>query len=127
MVIEATMIRLLIVDDQAAVRQGLHMLLATTPDVFVVGEACSGEAALDLAALLSPDVVLMDVELPGMDGIATTRAFHRLRPQAGIIVLSIHDDEHTRTLAQSAGAAAFVAKSMAPDTLLAAIRRVALP
>jgi len=121
------MIRLLIVDDQATVRQGLHMLFATTPDISVVGEAVCGESAVDLAALLYPDVVLMDVEMPGMDGIATTRAFHRLRPQAGIIVLSIHDDERTQALAQSAGAAAFVAKSMPPEALLAAIRRVALP
>jgi len=124
-VIEATMIRLLIVDDQATVRQGLHMLFATTPDISVVGEAVCGESAVDLAALLYPDVVLMDVEMPGMDGIATTRAFHRLRPQAGIIVLSIHDDDRTQALALTAGAAAFVAKSMPPDALLAAIRRVA--
>ncbi|MFO7697249.1 MAG: response regulator transcription factor [Anaerolineae bacterium] len=120
------MIRLMIVDDQAAVRQGLHMLFATTPDMSVVGEASGGQAALDLADLLCPDVVLMDVEMPGMDGIATARAFHRIRPQAGIIVLSIHDDERTRALAQTAGAAAFVAKSTPPDTLLAAIWRVAL-
>ena len=120
------MIRLLIVDDQATVRQGLHMLFATTPDISVVGEAGCGESAVDLAALLYPDVVLMDVEMPGMDGIATTQAVHRISPRTGIIVLSIHDDDHTRARAQHAGAAAFVAKSMPPDTLLAAIRRVAV-
>lgn len=119
------MIRVLIVDDQAAVRQGLNMMLATTSDVFVVGAASNGEAALGLAASLCPHVVLMDVEMPGMDGVTATQALHRISPRIRIIVLSIHDDDHTRARAQDAGAAAFVAKSMPPDTLLAAIRRVA--
>ena len=119
------MIRLLIVDDQRGVRQGLRMLLATEPDLFVVGEACSSETALDLATSLCPDVVLMDVEMPGMDGIATTSALHRVRPQAAIIVLTIHDDERTRARAEKAGAAAFIAKTVPPEALLSAIRRVA--
>lgn len=101
------------------------MLFATTPDMSVIGEASGGQAALDLADLLCPDVVLMDIEMPGMDGIAATQAFHRISPQSAIIVLSIHDDDRTQALALAAGAAAFVAKSMPPYALLAAIRRVA--
>ena len=119
------MIRLLIVDDQPAVRQGLHMLLTSESDLSVVGEACCGESALDLAASLNPDVVLMDVEMAGMDGIAATGALHRIKPRIQVIVLSIHDDERTRTRAKKAGAVAFVAKSTPPEALLSAIRRVA--
>lgn len=119
------MIRLLIVDDQLSVRQGLRMLLAAAPDLSVVGEAGGGEAALDLAAALCPDVVLMDVEMPGMDGIAAAIALHQIRPQAAVIILSIHDDAPTRARAREAGAAAFVAKSTPVDTLLMAIRQVA--
>ena len=119
------MIRLLIVEDQPGVRTGLRMVFANEPDFSVVGEASCGEAALDLAASLSPDVVLMDVEMSGMDGIATTSALHRVRPQARIIILTIHDDERTRARAEKAGAAAFITKTMPLDALLSAIRRVA--
>jgi DNA-binding response OmpR family regulator len=98
--IGAIMIRLLIVEDQPGVRKGLLMRLR-------------------------PDVVLMDVEMPRMDGIVATRALRRIRPQAAVIMLSIHDDALTRALACDAGAAAFVAKSMPADTLLTMIRQVA--
>ncbi len=119
------MIRLLIVEDQPGVRRGLKMLFATEPDLSVIGEASCGEAALDLATSLGPDVVLMDVELPCMDGIATTSELHQLQPQAKVIMLSLHDDERTRSRAKKAGAVAFVAKSMSPEMLLATIRQVA--
>jgi DNA-binding NarL/FixJ family response regulator len=118
------MIRLLIVEDQPNVRKGLRMLLAAEPDLSVIGEVSDGEAALALAASLDPDIVLMDVELPGQDGIATTRALHLMLPQARIIMLSIHDDQHTRARAEKAGAAAFVSKSMPTETLLTTIRQV---
>ena len=119
------MIRLLIVDDQPAVRQGLHMRLAAEPDFCVVGEALDGEAALSLAQSLSPDVVLMDVEMPRMDGLAAAGALHVICPHASIVMLSIHDDAITRARAEDAGAAAFVTKSVPADMLLATIRRVA--
>jgi DNA-binding NarL/FixJ family response regulator len=118
------MIRLLIVEDQAYVRKALRMRFAAEPDLSVVGEAPDGEAALALVPSLCPDIVLMDVEMPLMDGIAATAALHRICPQTVVIMLSIHDDALTRARAADAGAAAFVAKSMPPDTLLVAIRQV---
>ncbi len=119
------MIRLMIVEDQPAVRQGLQMRLAAEPDLCVIGEAPDGEAALELVRSLRPDVVLMDVEMPGRDGIAATSALRSLYPQIEVIVLSIHDDVLTRARARDAGAAGFVAKSVPADTLLVTIRQVA--
>lgn len=120
------MIRLLIVDDQPAVRQGLRMRLAAEPDLEVVGEAADGEVALSSVQALCPDVVLMDVEMPHMDGIAATGALRKLCPSTAVIMLSIHDDARTRAQAENAGAAAFVGKSLPTDMLLATIRQVAL-
>ena len=119
------MIRLLIVDDQAAVRHGLRMRLGAEPDLEVVGEAADGEVALSSAQALCPDVVLMDVEMPGMDGIATTDTLRKLCPSTAVIMLSMYDDSRTRARAEDAGAVAFVAKSVPTDMLLAAIRQVA--
>jgi DNA-binding NarL/FixJ family response regulator len=101
------------------------MLLDAESDLSVIGEACDGEAALNLTTSLCPDVVLMDVEMPRMDGIAAASVLHATCPRALIIMLSIHDDALTRARAEEAGAAAFVAKSMPADTLLATIRQVA--
>jgi DNA-binding NarL/FixJ family response regulator len=115
----------MIVDDQPAIRRGLRMALTAEPDLSVVGEADSGEAALDLVTSLHPDVVLMDIELPHMNGITATRTIQAIHPPAAVIILSIHDDALTRARAAEAGAAAFVAKSMPAETLLTAIRRVA--
>src|SRR5512137_2901023 len=97
---EAEMIRLLIVDDQPAVRRGLQMRLAVEPDLSVVGEAADGEAALALAQEVCPDVVLMDVEMPHMDGIAAANALRRICPDISVIMLSIHDDADTRKCAE---------------------------
>jgi DNA-binding NarL/FixJ family response regulator len=123
--IEAEMIKLLIVEDQPDVRKGLQLLLAAESDLSVIGEASDGAAALDLAKSLNPDVVLMDVEMPHMDGIAATTALHLAQPQAAVIMLSIYDSALMRARARDAGAAAFVAKSAPADTLLKTIRQVA--
>ncbi len=120
----AATISIVLVDDQATVRRGLRMRLTIEADVEVVGEAGSGEAALRLVRSLSPDVVLMDVEMPGMDGIDATAALRAAAPQVAVVVLSLYDDARTRARAREAGAAAFVAKHQAKTTLLATIRRV---
>ena len=121
----AEMIRLLIVEDQPAVRQGLQMRLSAESDFEVIGEASDGEAALALVSRLCPDVVVLDVEMPYLDGIATTRALLLVCPSAEVIILSLHDDANTQARAKTAGAAAFVAKSMPSETLLTTIRQVA--
>ena len=117
------MIRLLIVEDQLDVRRGLQMRLAAETDFSVIGEATDGQAALDLTTSLRPDVVLMDVDMPRLDGIATASKLRLMCPQTSVIMLSFQDDVLTRRLAEQAGAAAFVAKSMPADTLLTAIRQ----
>ena len=101
------------------------MCLDAEADLSVVGEALEGQTAIDLAKSLCPDVVLLDVEMPGINGIATARALHHSCPNTSIIMLSIHDDSLTRKLALDAGAAAFVTKSMPTEFLLTTIRKVA--
>ena len=115
---------IVLVDDQATLRQGLRMWLTLEPDLEVVGEAESGEAALRLVRSMSPDVVLMDVEMPDMDGIAATAALRATSPHVAVVILSLYDDARTRARAQDAGAAGFVSKHQAKTTLLATIRRV---
>jgi DNA-binding NarL/FixJ family response regulator len=119
------MIRVLLVDDQPAARRGLRVRFHLEPDLQVVGEASTGSEALTLVKELKPDVVLMDVEMPGMDGIEATAVLRTVAPQSAVVVLSIHTDRQTRIRAQAAGAVAFVEKRGTPDTLLAAIRQAA--
>jgi len=119
------MIKLLLVDDQPIVRRGLRMRLMLEPDITVVGEASSGEQALVLVDSLAPDIVLMDVEMPAMDGIAATAAMRASTSQSAVVMMSIHDDDHTRARARAAGAAAFVEKSGTLEVLLATIRQTA--
>jgi DNA-binding NarL/FixJ family response regulator len=119
------MVTVLLVDDQSIVRQGLRMELARESDMTVVGEADSGEKALALAAHLQPDVVLMDVKLPLMDGITTTAKLRAVAPTCAVVILSLCDDAKMRTRAQAAGAVAFVGKQEPGETLLTAIRRAA--
>ncbi len=119
------MIRVLLVDDQAVVRRGLRVRFHLEPDLEVVGEASTGREALILAQTLAPDVVLMDIEMPEMDGIEATAALRRVVPQSAVVILSIHDDAQTRGRAQAAGAVAFVEKRGGTDRLLSAIRQAA--
>jgi DNA-binding NarL/FixJ family response regulator len=122
---EVLMIRVLLVDDQAVVRRALRGRFHLEPDLEVVGEASTGNEALTLAQTLTPNVVLMDIEMPEMDGIAATAALRRAVPQSAVVILSIYDDAQTRGRAQAAGAVAFVEKRGATDALLAAIRLAA--
>src|SRR2546427_3291756 len=122
---EESMIRVLLVDDQPVVRRGLRVRFQLEPDMQVVGEASTGREALTLAQTLTPDVVLMDIEMPGMDGIEATAALRTIVPQRAVVILSIHTERQTRIRAQAAGAVAFVEKRGTTDTLLAAIRQAA--
>lgn len=121
------MIRVGVVDDEALVRHGLTVLLRSEPDIEVVGDADTGEAALRLARREHPDVLLMDIRMPGMDGLAATRALAADPETVNIkvIVLTTFDlDQHVFD-AVRAGASGFLPKDTAPDDLLRAIRVVA--
>jgi DNA-binding NarL/FixJ family response regulator len=120
------MIRLLLVDDHAVVRRALRERLELEPDLELVGEAATGREAIDLAASVAPDVVLMDVEMPDLDGIQTTAELRRVLPRCSVVILSIHDDAQTRARALAAGAVEFVEKRGATQMLLAAVHRAAL-
>ena len=119
------MIRLVLVDDQPIVRQGLRKRLTLEPDMTVVGEAGNGSEAVTLVQQLTPDIVLMDIEMPVMDGIAATAVLRKSAPQSAVVLLTIYDNVSTRARAHAAGAAAFVHKSGDIDILLAAIRQTA--
>jgi DNA-binding NarL/FixJ family response regulator len=118
-------IQVLLIDDEAAVLRGLRMRLALEPDIHVVGEATGGSMGIDLANHLNPDVVLMDVSMPAMDGIAAIRELSGRGSCAAVVVLSLHDDAGTVGRALDAGAFAFVAKHQVDSDLLAAIRMAA--
>jgi DNA-binding NarL/FixJ family response regulator len=117
-----TQIKILLVDDQATVRRGLRMRLELEPDLVVAGEAGDADTAVLLARDLAPDVVLMDVEMAGCDGIAATARLRELCPECPVIVLTLHDDTATRSRAAAAGARAFVPKHQVADRLIDVIR-----
>jgi DNA-binding NarL/FixJ family response regulator len=118
-------IRVLLVDDQELVRMGFRMLLDAEPGMTVVGEAGNGTDALQLAVSTRPDVVLMDVRMPGLDGIETTRALIELSPASRVIILTTFDlDEHAFG-GLRAGASGYLVKDTRPAELLAAVRAVA--
>lgn len=118
-------IQLLLVDDQEIVRAGLRSLLEGHPEVEVVGEAARGEEAVALATQLQPDVVLMDITLPDIDGAEATRRIRRMAPEVNVLALTIHEDEAYFFEMLNAGAGGYVPKRASPDDLLAAIRVVA--
>ena len=118
-------IRVLVVDDDAKVRKGLAMRIGAEPDMALAGEAGDGVTALRLATELRPDVVLMDVLMPGTDGIAATSAMVRAVPGCIVIAISVRDDGIMRQRAVAAGAAGLVAKQEEPERLLASIRQLA--
>ncbi|MEZ4830778.1 MAG: response regulator transcription factor [Caldilineaceae bacterium] len=112
-------IQTLIVDDSPRSRAGLRALLTTSPDVEVVAEASDGNEAVEQVAQHHPDVVLMDVRMPGMDGLAATRAIKKLWPQIRVVLLTMYD--HYRQEAQAAGAEAYLIKGCSLDELLQAL------
>lgn len=119
------MTRVLLVDDHRLVRAGLRSLLATAADVEVVGEAEDGVQALQLAAVTDPDVVLMDLSMPVLDGVSATRQLLAARPGVRVVVLSSFSDGDRVRDALTAGAIGYVLKDSAPEELLAAVRAAA--
>jgi DNA-binding NarL/FixJ family response regulator len=119
-------IRVLICDDQPLIRAGLQALLRIQPDIEVVGEAAEGEEAVASAAALRPDVVVMDVRMPGTDGITAARAIARQASAPRVLVLTTYDRDEYVFDALAAGASGFLLKDARPEDLVAGIRTVAV-
>jgi two-component system invasion response regulator UvrY len=119
------MIQVLLVDDHAVVRTGFRLLLQTQPDIKVVAEAQSGEAACQIYAELTPDVVVMDLGMPGMGGLEALRRIRARNPDARVLALSAHDDPMHARRALREGALGFLSKRSAPEALIEAIASVA--
>uniref|UniRef100_A0AAU2VEI5 Response regulator transcription factor n=1 Tax=Streptomyces sp. NBC_00003 TaxID=2903608 RepID=A0AAU2VEI5_9ACTN len=118
-------IRILLADDQPLVRSGLRVIMADHPDLEVVGEAATGSEAVRLVSDLRPDIVVMDIRMPGMDGIEATRLITDGPAMTRVLVLTTFDEDDHVYGALRAGASGFVVKDMALDDILAAIRVVA--
>jgi len=110
-------VRVLLVDDQPLLRQGYRMVLSAQDDLEVVGEAADGAAAVRAAHTLRPDVVLMDVRMPGMDGIEATRQIVQQTPDVRVIILTTFDVDQYAFSALRAGASGFLLKNVPPDDL----------
>ncbi|MDO9226372.1 MAG: response regulator transcription factor [Pseudomonadota bacterium] len=116
--------RVLITDDHPIVREGLSKILGTEPDMVVVGEAASGLEALSLLSRCRPNVVLVDISMPGMSGIELIGWIHAEAPQLPVLVLSMHKEEQFAVRALKLGAAGYLTKDCAPEQLAQAIRKV---
>ncbi len=119
------MIRVLLADDQALIRVGFRMILEAEPDLEVVGEAADGAAAVSMAAATGPDVVLMDVRMPALDGIEATRQITAVHPDVRVLILTTYDLDDYVYAGLHAGASGFLLKDAPPGDLLAAVRTVA--
>jgi len=120
----AAVVRVLLVDDHAVVREGYRRLLERTPEIEVVAEASTGEDAYRVFCELSPDVVVMDINLPGMSGIEAARRILAREPDARILVFSMHEDALFGSRALQAGARGYVTKASAPEVLVEAVKAV---
>ena len=120
----AVSIRLLIADDHALVRSGLRSMLQREPGIEIVGEARNGREAVELCCSLRPDLVLMDVRMPEMDGLEATRAVKRELPETGVLMVTMHENRDYILEATKAGAAGYVLKDASRNELLSAVRRV---
>lgn len=123
---DVTALRVVLVDDDPLVRAGLRMILGGAPDIDVVAEAADGQDAVDVVLRESPDVVLMDIRMPRMDGLAATRRLLDRGTSARIIVLTTFDTDDMVISALSYGAAGFLLKDTSPADLVDAVRRVAV-
>lgn len=119
------MIKVLLVDDQALVRAGFRLIVQTQPDLEVVGEASDGAAAIDLTRRLAPDVVLMDIRMPGLDGIEATRQISAMSSAPRVLMLTTFDADEYLYDTMVAGASGFLLKDVPPEQLVAGIRMIA--
>lgn len=119
------MIRVLIADDHPIVREGLKQILSETDDILVVDEAANGQEVLSLAWNNNYDVVLLDISMPGRDGLEVLRELKHQKPKLPVLILSMYPEEHYAIRVLRGGAAGYLTKSSAPDELISAIRKVA--
>jgi DNA-binding NarL/FixJ family response regulator len=117
-------IRVLIADDHQLFRDGLKALLLSAPDTEVAGEAATGREAIDLAAESQPDVILMDLQMPGVDGIEATRQIVRTSPHIKVLMVTMFDDDQSVFAAMRAGARGYILKGATREEMLRAIRAV---
>lgn len=116
--------RVLIADDHTLFRDGLRALLASTPDAELVGEAATGEEAITLAAAHQPDLIIMDLQMPGINGIEATRRIVHSSPHMNVLVVTMFDDDHSVFAAMQAGARGYILKGAKHAEMLRAIRAV---
>lgn len=117
-------LRILIADDHPLFRNGMHALLAADPEIEVIGEATTGEEVIAMAASLQPDVILMDLQMPGVGGIEATRRILHTSPHIRILVVTMYEDDHSVFTAIRAGARGYLLKGAGPDEVLRAISAV---
>src|SRR3954464_8228714 len=117
--------RCLVVDDHSVVRQGLDLLFGDIDDLEIVGRVANGEEAIDAVESLQPEVVLMDVRLPGIDGVSAVKRIHQVAPSVKFVIFSAYGDKRLLSDAIAAGARGYVMKGSPPEDLLRAIRTVA--
>jgi DNA-binding NarL/FixJ family response regulator len=117
-------IRILLVDDHPLFLQGLRWTLEAENDMEIVGEVNDGQAAIQQADLLVPDVIICDINLPGMNGLEVTRILRRRYPQTAIVVLTMHEDDEQLFSSIRVGAAAYITKNISPEELVTTVRRV---
>ncbi|MGE5646943.1 MAG: response regulator [Acidobacteriota bacterium] len=118
--------RILLADDHGIVRKGLRFLLESEPDLEVIGEAADGREAVEMAEQLGPDIIVMDIGMPRLNGIDATTQIVKARPQVAVIILSMHSDETYLVRTLSAGAKGYLLKDSAEEDLVRAIRSVSL-
>jgi DNA-binding NarL/FixJ family response regulator len=118
-------IRIIIADDHPVVRSGLHALLSSQPDFEIVAEAENGEAAIALSASHTPQVILMDLQMPVMDGLDAIRNIRKSQPRVGILVLTTYDSDADIVPAMEAGATGYLLKDAPPESLFRAVRSAA--